>query len=84
LLPRRRVPGRAAPHTEGTGLVEYLHFDFTHEGNECGQIVRNVSKSIMVKIPSVKRSVTAYAVVNGKVVGEAGAPIPKKVADPAK
>jgi hypothetical protein len=72
------------PHTEGTGLVEHLHFDFTHEGSECGQIVRDVSKSIMVKIPSVKRSMTAYAVVNGKVAGEAGAPIPKKVAHHAK
>jgi hypothetical protein len=73
------------PHTEGTGLVEYLHFDFTHEGDECGQIVRDVSKSIMVKIPSVKRSVTAYAVVNGHVAGEAGGALPKKAAHhPAK
>jgi hypothetical protein len=72
------------PHTEGTGLVEYLHFDFTHEGSECGQIVRNVSKSIMVKIPSVKRSVAAYAVVNGQVAGEASAALPKKVAHAAK
>jgi hypothetical protein len=72
------------PHTEGTGLVEYLHFDFTHEGSECGQIVRNVSKSIMVKIPLVKRSVAAYAVVNGQVAGEASAALPKKVAHAAK
>lgn len=43
------------PHHEGTGLIEYLSFDFTHKGNECGQIFRDVSKSIMVKIPSVKR-----------------------------
>jgi hypothetical protein len=72
------------PHTEGTGLIEYLTFSFSHEGKECGQIVRDVSKSIMVKIPSVKHSVTAYAVVNGKVAGEAGAALPKKVAHPAK
>jgi hypothetical protein len=72
------------PHHEGTGLIEYLSFDFTHKGNECGQIVRDVSKSIMVKIPSVKRAVTAYAVVNGQVAGEAGAPLPKKVAHAAK
>jgi hypothetical protein len=72
------------PHTEGTGLVEYLSFDFTHEGNECGQIVRDVSKSITVKIPSVKRSVTAYAVVNGHVAGQAGEPLPKKATHAAK
>ena len=39
------------PHQEGTGLVEYLSFYFTHEGDKCGQIVRDVSKSIVVKIP---------------------------------
>ena len=68
----------------GTGLIEYLSFDFTHEGKECGQIVRDVSKSITIKIPSVKREVTAYAVVNGHVAGEAGEPAPRKVAHPAK
>ena len=67
------------PHTEGTGLV-----DFTHEGNACGQIVRGVSKSIMGKIPSVKRSIAAYAVVNGQVASEASAALPKKVAHAAK
>jgi hypothetical protein len=72
------------PHTEGTGLVEYLSFYFTHEGGECGQIARNVSKSIVVKIPSVKRSVTAYAVVNGQVAGQAGEPLPKKATHAAK
>jgi hypothetical protein len=68
------------PHQEGTGLVEYLSFAFTHEGDLCGRIVRDVSKSIMVKIPSVKREVTAYAVVNGHVAGQAGAPLPRKKA----
>jgi hypothetical protein len=72
------------PHQEGTGLIEYLSFDFTHEGKECGQIVRDVSKSITITIPSVKREVTAYAVVNGHVAGEAGAPVPRKVAHAAK
>jgi hypothetical protein len=66
------------PHQEGTGLVEYLSFYFTHEGDKCGQIVRDVSKSIVVKIPSVKREVTAYAVVNGHVAGQAGEPVPRK------
>ena len=66
------------PHKEGTPLVEYLSFYFTHEGDLCGQIVRDVSKSIMVTIPSVKREVTAYAVVNGHVAGEAGEPVPRK------
>ena len=47
------------PHKEGTGLTEYLSFYFTHEGDVCSQIVRDVSKSIVVKIPSVKREVTA-------------------------
>ena len=66
------------PHQEGTGLTEYLSFYFTHEGDVCSQIVRDVSKSIVVKIPSVKREVTAYAVVNGHVAGEAGEPVPRK------
>ena len=66
------------PHKEGTGLTEDLSFYFTHEGDVCGQIVREVSKSITVKIPSVKREVTAYAVVNGHVAGEAGEPVPRK------
>ena len=68
------------PHKEGTGLTEYLSFYFTHEGDVCSQIVRDVSKSIVVKIPSVKREVTAYAVVNGHVAGEAGEPVPRKKA----
>ena len=72
------------PHTEGTGLIEYLSFEFTHEGGRCGQIVRDVSKSIMVNIPSVKRSVTAYAVVNGHVAGQAGEALPKKATHAAK
>ena len=76
----RRAQGRLAASQEGTGLTEYLSFYFTHEGDVCGQIVRDVSKSIVVKIPSVKREVTAYAVVNGHVAGEAGAPVPRKKA----
>ena len=68
------------PHKEGAGLTEYLSFYFTHKGDKCGQIVREVSKSITVKIPSVKREVTAYAVVNGHVAGEAGEPVPRKKA----
>src|ERR1700677_210984 len=67
------------PYTEGTGLV-----DFTHEGTEGGHVVRAVAKSIMVKVPSVKRSIAAYAVVNGQVAGEASAASPKKVAHAAK
>jgi hypothetical protein len=66
------------PHHAGTGLIEYLSFYFTHEGKECGQIVHDVKKSIMLPIPSVKRDVTAYAVVNGQVAGEASVPVPKK------
>jgi hypothetical protein len=80
LLPCRRAQGRLPPHKEGTGLTEYLSFYFTHEGDVCSQIVRDVSKSIVVKIPSVKREVTAYAVVNGHVAGEAGEPVPRKKA----
>ena len=68
------------PHKEGTGLTEYLSFYFTHEGDRCARIVREVSKSIMVKIPSVKPEVTAYAVVNGHIAGEAGEPVPRKKA----
>jgi hypothetical protein len=68
------------PRQEGAALVDYLRFAFTHEGDLCGQIVREMSKSIMVKIPSVKREVTAYAVVDGHVAGEAGAPMPRKKA----
>ena len=84
LLPRRRAQRSACPLTpKARGSVEYLHSNFTHEGASA-QIVRNVSKSIMVKIPSVKRSVAAYAVVNGQVAGEASAALPKKVAHAAK
>jgi hypothetical protein len=72
------------PHTEGTGLIEYLSFDFTYKGDLCGQIVRDVSKSILIKIPSVKHEVTAYAVVNGQIAGQASAPVPKKIAHSAK
>ena len=66
------------PHKEGTGLTEYLSFYFTHSGDECSRIVRDVSKSILVRIPSGKREATAYAVVNGHVAGEAGEPVPRK------
>src|SRR5271155_3605734 len=66
------------PGTVGTGLVEYLSFYFTHQGELCGQIVHDVKKSILLTIPSVKRGVTAYAVVNGHVAGEASEPVPKK------
>ncbi len=45
------------PHKEGTGLTEYLSFYFTHSGDECPRIVRDVSKSILVRIPSGKREV---------------------------
>jgi hypothetical protein len=68
------------PHQEGAGLVEYLSFYFIHEGSLCRQIVRDISKSIMVQIPSIKREVTAYAVVDGHVAGESGAPLPRKKA----
>ena len=68
------------PHQEGTGLIEYLSFYFTHEGDKCGQ---NCSRRVEVdhgQNPSVKREVTAYAVVNGHVAGEAGEPVPRKKA----
>ena len=78
LLPCRRAQGRLAASQEETGLTEYLSFFFTDSGDECSRIVRDVSKSILVRIPSGKREATAYAVVNGHVAGEAGEPVPRK------
>jgi hypothetical protein len=65
------------PDTEGAPETEYLSFQFTHEGERCAKIVRDVTKSITSRISPGARDVTAYVVVNGKVAGHASAPIPR-------
>jgi hypothetical protein len=66
------------PGTLGIPEIEYLTFTFTHSGGICSDIVKTVTRKINVPFSAAKRSVTAYAVVNGKIVGEDTAPLPKK------
>ena len=51
--------------------VEPLTFTLTHdEGKVCGDIDRPVMKTIQIPHSAGKSKATAFAVVNGKVVGE--------------
>ena len=54
----------------GVPETAYLTFDFTLKGGPCGQIVTTVHKTIDIKGPPGRTKATAYAVVNGQVVGE--------------
>lgn len=54
---------------KGVPGILYLVFAFTHEGEACDPIVRDVSKSIIVPITSCVRDVAAYVLVNGKAAG---------------
>jgi len=58
------------PGMVGIPEVEYLTFSFTHKGGICGDIVVTVDKTIEVPFSSGKPTVTAFAVVNGKVAGQ--------------
>jgi hypothetical protein len=51
--------------------IEALTFSFTHdEGKTCSDLVKPVTKKIQILHSAGKSKVTAFAVVNGKVVGE--------------
>jgi hypothetical protein len=58
--------------------TEYLSFHFTHEGERCGQLLRDVTRTITSRMAPGARDVTAYVVVDGKVAGQTSAPIPKR------
>ena len=61
----------------GIPEIEYLTFSFTHKGGICSDIVKTVDKTIQIPFSSVKPTVTAFAVVNGKVAGQDTQPFPK-------
>jgi hypothetical protein len=62
----------------GIPEIEPLTFSFTHGGGPCSDIVKTVSKTIQVTFSAGKPTVTAYAVVNGEVVGQDTKPFPRK------
>jgi hypothetical protein len=66
------------PHgVEGAPDIEYLTLNMTHEGKVCGDIAREVTRSIDIPSLAGKREVTAYTVLNGKVSGHLTKPVPK-------
>ena len=59
--------------------IEPLTFPLTHdEGKACGDIDRLVTKKLQIPHSAGKTRVTAFAVVNGKVVGEDSKEFPRK------
>ncbi len=65
------------PEMAGLPEMEYLTFNFTHKGGICGHIVQIVSKTMQIPFTAAKPNVTAFVVVNGKVVGQDTKPFPK-------
>jgi hypothetical protein len=61
----------------GIPEMEYLTLELSHKGEICGQIVRTIDKTIDIKFSSAKPKVTAFAVVNGEVVGKDTKQFPK-------
>lgn len=63
----------------GIPEMEYLTFDFTHtsDGKGCTEPVKPIVKTIQVRSSSAKPNCTAFAVVNGEVVGEDTKPFPR-------
>jgi len=61
----------------GVPETEYLTFNLTHKGGICGHIVQTVSKTTQIPFSAAKPNVTAFAVVNGEVVGQDTKPFPK-------
>ena len=61
----------------GIPEMEYLTFDFNHKGGICSDLVKTVDKTIQIKFSSAKPNATAFAVVNGEVVGQDTKPFPK-------
>jgi hypothetical protein len=65
------------PGMVGVPEIEYLTFSLTHKGGICGHIVQTVNKTIQIPFSADKPNVTAFAVVNGEVVGQDTKPFPK-------
>jgi hypothetical protein len=66
------------PGTVGLPEIEYMYFNMTHdEGKACGDITKNVEKTIHVPFSSVKPNATAYVVVNSAVAGSDTKPFPR-------
>jgi hypothetical protein len=62
----------------GIPEIEYLTFDFTHkEGVACSDLVKPIEETIQIKFSPAKPKATAFAVVNGEVVGQDTRPFPK-------
>jgi hypothetical protein len=65
------------PGEVGIPETEYLTFAFTHTGEICSDIVRDVTKSIKITSSAGKTNVTAFATVDGKVAGQDTKPFPR-------
>jgi hypothetical protein len=66
------------PGMVGIPEIEYLTFNITHKSGPCSDVVRTLEKSIEITLSAAKRSVTAFAVVAGKVAGEDTKLVPRK------
>lgn len=62
----------------GLAETEYLAFDFTHKEGVSGDLVKTIEKTIDLKFSPARPNVTAFAVVNGSVVGQDTKPFPKR------
>lgn len=62
----------------GLSEIEYLTFDFTHKDSACGDLVKTIEKTIDLKFSSARPTVTAFAVVDGGVVGQDTKLFPKR------
>jgi hypothetical protein len=66
------------PGTLGVPEVEYLSYALTYDlGKACSDVEKMVHKSIEIRHSGAKSRVTAFAVVNGKVVGEDSKSFPR-------
>lgn len=65
------------PGMVGIPEIQYLTFSFTHKSGPCSEIIRTVKKSAQVQISLAKRSVTAFAAVDGKERGHDTKSIPR-------
>jgi len=75
------VPGKLheglPPGEVGIPEMEYLTFPFTHKEGICSDIVRTIDQTIKIRFSAAKPKATAFATVNGKVVGHDTKPFPK-------
>jgi ketopantoate hydroxymethyltransferase len=62
----------------GIPEITYITYEFKRdEGKACGEIVRDVTDSIVVKKTDASREVTAYCEVNGSESGHASQGFPR-------